>query len=260
MNYDRVLVVGVNSSIASFLLPELNLDKKKLYGITQNPNMISHTWIEKSHIFVSNYPIHEKIQNQILTAIVPSRNEKVLVLNFAGYFGDPAILSNMNLESVVDVVDKNLLQFLSLVQLFLKLPPGSLFVGFSGAGVGGDSVDASSLGYFLSKISLAGAVEVIDRELKNENKRMTLIAPGPFPSEMQQKIARAGTSSVSELAQKKAQDVQLDGDKLKKLVIALNWVATNPNEAGGKIWSAQRDDFLNPSEVINFGLLRRIIS
>jgi hypothetical protein len=43
----------------------------------------------------------------------------------------------MDLNSVVDVLTKNSVQFLSIVKLLEYFPPNSLLVGFSGGGVGG---------------------------------------------------------------------------------------------------------------------------
>jgi short-subunit dehydrogenase len=258
MNYDKVLVVGVNSSIASIVLPELDLDKKNTYGISHSLNQESLSWIEKDNVLISSYPLDQGSLETLLKRIIPLRNEKVLVLNFAGIFGTPAPLKDLNTNSVLETVNQNLSQFLSVAKIFFSLPSNSFLVGFSGGGVGGDNMDATSLGYLLSKISLAGVVEVLDRELKNENKRITLIAPGPFPSAMQEAVSNAPTGLVSNVARKNAQEVQASGDKLKKLAQAINWVSSNPQQAGGKIWSAQRDDFSQIPDRKNFGFLRRV--
>jgi hypothetical protein len=258
MTYDKVLVVGVNSSIASMVMPELDLDKKNTFGISHSLNQESLSWIEKDHVLISSYPLSQVFRETLLNRIIPLRNEKVLVLNFAGIFGTPAPLKDLNTNSVLETVNQNLSQFLSVAEIFFSLPPKSLLVGFSGGGVGGDNMDATSLGYLLSKISLAGIVEVLDRELKNENKRTTLIAPGPFPSIMQEAVSNAPAGLVSNVARKNAQEVQASGDKLKKLAQAINWVSSNPQQAGGRIWSAQRDDFSQIPDRKNFGFLRRV--
>ncbi len=258
MTYDKVLVAGVNSSIASLVLPELNLDVKNTYGISQKLNEDSVSWIGKDRILISSYPLDQSILETLLDRITPLRNEKVLVLNFAGIFGTPSLLKDLNVDSVLKTINENLNQFLSVVKIFYSLPSGSLLVGFSGSGVGGDNMDVTSLGYLLSKISLAGVVEVLDRELKNENKRVSLIAPGPFPSVMQETVSNAPAGSVSNAARKNAQEVRTEGDKIRKLAQAIKWVSSNPHQAGGRIWSAQRDDFSQDFEGKNFGFLRRV--
>ena len=135
----------------------------------------------------------------------------------------------------------------------------SFFIGFSGGGVGGDNLDSSSLGYLMSKISLAGVIEVLDKSFKEQGKRLTLIAPGAFPSNMQTVVANSPIGTVSEEVKIKALGLELDESKIVKLAKAIDWVSNYPNQAGGKIWSAQRDDFLNQIFSEKFGYLRRVI-
>lgn len=258
MTYDKVLVVGVNSSIASFVLPELKFDKCNVYGISQSLNLDGFNWIEKKNILFSKYPLDQKFLDELLDRITPLRNERVLVLNFAGIFGNPAPLKELSTDSVLQTMNENLSQFLSVVKIFCALPPNSLLVGFSGAGVGGDHMDATSLGYLLSKISLTGIVEVLDRELKIDGKRITLIAPGPFPSPMQETVSNAPNGLVSSIARQSAREIQINSDKIGKLAKAINWVSLNSQQAGGRIWSAQWDDFSQIAETQKFGYLRRV--
>jgi NAD(P)-dependent dehydrogenase (short-subunit alcohol dehydrogenase family) len=157
------------------------------------------------------------------------------------------------------VLNENVVQFMSIVKLFSELPKNSFLLGFSGAGVGGDNLDGSSLGYLLAKISLAGIVEVMDQELKAGSKRIALIAPGPFPSEMQSAVANAPAGAVTEKARLQALDLKADDARTRKLVDAIKWVVAHPIETGGRTWSAQRDDFLSTERSGRFGYLRRVI-
>jgi len=259
MTYDKVLVVGPHSSIASFVLPEMQFNRDQVYALTRRLRNADLRWIDEEHLFETNYPLEPDLIKRIVQVICPSGNERVLVLNFAGFFGEPATVRDFELNSVIDVLTKNTLQFLSLVKLFERFPSNSLLVGFSGGGVGGDNMDAASLGYLMSKISLAGIVEVIDREFLLDKKRIALIAPGAFPSEMQAAVANSVVGVVSEDSRNQAANVQADKEKILRLASAITWIANNPNEAGGRIWSAQRDDFFQNSRVEHFGLLRRVI-
>jgi len=259
VTYDKVLVVGPHSSIASFVLPEMQFNRDQVYALTRRLRNADLQWVDEGQLFVTNYPIEPELIKRVVQEMCPFGNESVLVLNFAGFFGEPATIRDFDLNSVIDVLTKNTFQFLSLVKLFECFPSNSLMIGFSGGGVGGDNMDASSLGYLMSKISLAGIVEVIDREFLLDKKRLALIAPGAFPSEMQAVVANSAVGVVSEDSRNQAANVQADKTKILKLANAITWVANNPNEAGGRVWSAQRDDFFQNSRVEHFGLLRRVI-
>jgi len=259
MNYSKVLIVGLNSSIASFVLPALSFNKEIVYGISRGSINKELGWIKSDHIFISDYPFTKKFMEKVGNDLSPQGTENVLVLNFSGFFGEPATLRKFVMNDVVDVLNKNLIQFLALSELFLHFPQKSFLIGFSGGGVGGENMDGSSLGYLLSKISLAGLSEILDRDLMEENKRVALIAPGPFPSVMQSAVANAPMGAVSEASRNQAAQADADEEKIAKLTRAIKWVAENPNESGGRIWSAQRDDFSMLQRSKNFGFLRRVI-
>jgi NAD(P)-dependent dehydrogenase (short-subunit alcohol dehydrogenase family) len=260
MIYSKVLILGAHSSIASFVLPELNFDKEIVYAISRYPVNGDLTWIHRDHIFISEYPFTEKFMSRTAKKLTPCGTENILVINFAGIFGEPAAVKDFVLADVLNVLSENLIQFLSLAKLFSNFPSKSFLIGFSGGGVGGENMDGTSLGYLLSKISLAAVTEILDRDFKEENKRLALIAPGPFPSIMQQVVANAPDGVVSEISRKQAAEVQADSVKITKLANAIKWLAENPSVAGGRTWSAQRDDFSNLKRTSNFGLLRRIIN
>jgi|LakMenEpi03Aug12_release.lakeMendotaPanAssembly.Ray.scaffolds.fasta_scaffold154802_2 NADP-dependent 3-hydroxy acid dehydrogenase YdfG len=259
MKYNKFLVVGAHSSIASAVLPKLDFDKNSIFAMSRTPIKKDLTWLHSDNVFVSDYPINDEFRKYILSKIVTKITDNVLVINFAGYFGSPLSLKELDLEQTVKVLNENVIQFMSVLKFFLELPKNSFLLGFSGAGVGGDHLDGSSLGYLLAKMSLAGIVEIMDHELKNESKRIALIAPGPFPSDMQSAVANAPVGTVTEKMRFQALNLKADDAKARKLADAINWVVSNPAEAGGKIWSAQRDDFLNQIFSEKFGYLRRVI-
>ena len=64
--------------------------------------------------------------------------------------------------------------------------------------------------------------------------------------------------AVSEASRNQAAQADADEEKIAKLAHAIKWVAENPNESGGRIWSAQRDDFSMIQRSKKFGFLRRV--
>jgi len=258
MEYDKILILGVNSSIASFVMPELGFDKDRVYGVSRRTQIKNLPWIENKHVFVSDYPFDQKFIRKILKSLAPTATESILMINFAGIFGVPVDIRKFEIDSVIDTLDKNLIQFLSSIELFSQLPAQSFFIGFSGGGVGGDNMDTSSLGYLLSKISITALIEVYDKNLKEENKRLSLIAPGAFPSNMQMVVANAPIGSVSEATRKQSLELRIDMERILKLSDTINWVASHPKQSGGKTWSAQRDDLSNLPLDEKIGLLRRL--
>ena len=259
MNYSKVLVVGLKSSIAALVMPELDFDKEILFGISRDSKTHNLPWIRSDHILISDFPFADEVNQRVLEEISPLGSEKILVINFAGIFGVPATLDDLNIQEIIEVLNSNVVQFLSIFNLLKKCPPGSFLIGFSGGGVGGDNMDASSLGYLMSKFSLAGVSEILDKDLKGKRSGVALIAPGPFPSNMQTAVANAPEGVVPENARKQAAGVKADATKITRLVNTIRWVANNPNESGGRTWSAQRDDFSDIERSERFGKMRRII-
>ena len=259
MNYTKVLVIGAHSSIASFVMPKLDFDKNSIYAISRREINESLTWMPQENVFISNYPLSEDFMIQLVSKLDKGNSNNILVINFAGSFGIPTAIKNFDIEEANKVLSENVTQFLSAVQLYLKFPKNSFFLGFSGAGVGGDTMDGYSLGYLLSKISLCGLVEVLDANLKDENKRIALIAPGPFPSGMQSAVANAPAGVVTEEARFQAMTIKAEEINLTRLTDAIKWVVSNPNLSGGRTWSAQRDNFSSERLSERFGFLRRVI-
>jgi hypothetical protein len=48
MEYSKILILGVNSSIASFIMPELGFDKDRVYGISHRAEIKNLPW--KKHM------------------------------------------------------------------------------------------------------------------------------------------------------------------------------------------------------------------
>lgn len=259
MKYKKILIVGPHSSIASLVMPKLDFDTNSIYAISRNAMFKDLPWLIKENVFISNYPFKEDFMNHVLNKMAVHNSDNVLIINFAGSFGNPFPINDFDIEEVAQVFNENIVQFLSVAKLFSKFPENSFLLGFSGAGVGGDNMDGSSLGYLIAKLSLVGIVEVLDANLTNEKKRIALIAPGPFPSGMQSAVANAPKGAVTEEARSQAISVRTSDVNLSRLADAINWVISKPNESGGRTWSAQRDDFFNKSRSERFGFLRRVI-
>ena len=260
MNYDKILVVGGNSSIAGFVMPTLNFDKNILYSIVRSKKKSNENWVSPNNIFVSDFPISRESLTQMHELLAPNKIERILILNFVGVYGKPQPIEILKTQDVLEVINENLGLFINLVKFIFELPRESILISFSGAGVGGDNMDVSSPGYLASKIATAALVETLDEQLRKKNKsRIALVAPGPFPSKMQLEVLDANPGFVSDAARKVAQNVTVTDGKIEKLSEAIKWISNNPETSGGKIWSAIHDDFSNSNFSINYGLLRRQI-
>lgn len=260
MNYDKILVVGGNSSIAGFVMPTLNFDKNILYSTVRAKNGSIKNWVRPNNTFVSDFPNNRDSLMQMHDLLAPNRIEKIMILNFIGIFGKPQPIENLETQEALAVINENLGSFINLAKFIFELPRESILISFSGAGVGGDNMDVSSPGYLASKIAMAALAETLDEQLwEKKRSRIALVAPGPFPSRMQSEVSGAGPGFVSEAARKVAQAVSVTNSKINKLSEAVKWISNNPEIAGGKIWSAAYDDFLNGNFSSNYGLLRRQI-
>jgi hypothetical protein len=259
MNYEKILVVGGDSFIANLIMPELNFPRDRIHVASRRKVGTEIKWADAGNIIKTEFPSSETSIKKILTILSAKQNNSVLVINFTGFFGKPSNLTKLVPKDVIDVIDKNLSPFLDLINFFSQLGPGSMLLSFSGAGVGGDNMDATSPGYLASKLSMGGFVEIFDNILKDSKKRLVLVAPGAFPSKMQMAIIEAPLGAVSEELREKTKMITINPSRLLKLKEAIIWIVGNPDASGGKIWSAQFDDFSTKNRPTNFGLLRRII-
>jgi NAD(P)-dependent dehydrogenase (short-subunit alcohol dehydrogenase family) len=103
-------------------------------------------------------------------------------------------------------------------------------------------------------------VEAFDNELKRDGKRVGAIAPGAFPSRMQKVVADSSEDeSGSPERINQAKKVLAEPTDATKLIKMINFLIKNPNSAGGRIWSANYDEFCILESNSEFGKLRRKI-
>lgn len=255
--YNEIIVIGPNSSLAKFVLGELKIDKSKLFGIYHNskPNSLLDFFEEARLLpFQSIRQNSGNLQDALFTF-----GKSVLILNFSGSFGTVSTFESADPYEILQTVNWNLEGFIFGAKLLSSYRSESLMISFCGAGVGGDGLDDSSLGYLTAKSALVLLNEALDNQLMHLGLRLSLISPGAFPSEMQNAVASAPEGSVSDQRRGHAKNVFFHGPKHpEKIINMLTTLIDNPQIAGGRLWSAQHDNFQNSRGVKNFGKLRRI--
>jgi NADP-dependent 3-hydroxy acid dehydrogenase YdfG len=241
--FSQVLVIGSSSGIAQYVLPELDLKNLKVVELTRSkleipPFKCRMRILVKSDIsYMSPSAQRELISN--FDSQLP-----ILVINFAGYFGNPVDYANFDSDDVIEIASINLRIHLSVMRMAGILPKG----------IGGANFEKRSLGYVAGKSSIAFLNEIADQENAKFGVRLGLIAPGAFPTRMRNEATNKEEIGYIE---SKSLSPELVG-RLHKLVNLINWLAHFPNEAGGRIWSANYDSLESPASK-DFGRLRRII-
>jgi NAD(P)-dependent dehydrogenase (short-subunit alcohol dehydrogenase family) len=173
-----------------------------------------------------------------------------------GSYGKIQAVDDLDIEDALLTNSSNLTPFLLIAKIAKVLPAGSRVISFSGAGVGGDNLDDSSLGYLAAKASMAVLAEAIDQQLEKHGVRFGLISPGAFPSRMQEVVSKENSNKIPEKRVLRAKEVMTSMPSPKKLVNLIEFLAANPRQLGGRTWSANFDDLTD--QVGNFGKLRRI--
>jgi NADP-dependent 3-hydroxy acid dehydrogenase YdfG len=254
-DYSQVLIIGSSSGIANLVLPEFNFDG--IFTVAtyrRNQDSILPSGIQNMVFLEEEFDLYspELIQRLLINFQV---SQPILVISFIGFFGTVAAYKEFEIEDVIQTASKNLRFQLILQKLSLVLPSGSLILSFSGAGIGGQTHEDASLGYLAGKAAIAILNELADT--KTKNVRMALIAPGPFPTRMQSVISNAGAGAVSAERRMRARDVSGITERVLKVCAMIDWLANNPDMAGGRLWSAQHDELVAPI-VKDFGKIRRI--
>ena len=253
--YKQVLIIGASSGIANLVLPEFNFENM-LTVVTHRRNQNSNLSKEIQNVtfLEENFDLYSaELIERLLVNFEASK--PILVISFVGVFGNVAAYEEFEIEDVIETASKNLRFQLILQKLSLVLPSGSLILSFSGAGVGGQTLEDASLGYLAGKAAIAVLNELADT--KTKNVRIALIAPGPFPTRMQSVISNASYGAVSEERRMRARDESGVTERVLKVCKMIDWLAANPDSAGGRMWSAQHDELVAPIEN-NFGKIRRI--
>jgi NAD(P)-dependent dehydrogenase (short-subunit alcohol dehydrogenase family) len=256
MNINQLVIFGSTSSIAKALLPNLNIEPNHIFSVDRvNSKQNANGFIPRENQFRLDWDDVSEIEKFIATILNERLVGPVLVLNFMGYFGQIERIEDLDIADALTTNSKNLLPFLLLAKHAKLMPPGTRIISFSGAGVGGDNLDDSSLGYLAAKASMALLAESIDQQLARYEIRFGLIAPGAFPSRMQAVVAQEDSRKIPELRISRAKEVMSSNASTEKLAHLVGFLADNPDLLGGRTWSANFDVLTDQQG--NFGRLRR---
>jgi hypothetical protein len=258
--YKKILVAGATSYIASLVIPRLDYGNSQVFFATRGTNIPENLKAVPDHRILKNVSYQNPMSSEeILRSIALSPNENLLILNFVGSLGHIPETLVQNPSDFHQTFKENLDPFLCLTDVFLKAAPMSLYLSFSGAGLGGDRLDSTSLAYTSAKASMAVLAEIFDREHVDFGYRFGLVAPGAFPSKMQSVVANLSSIRSDMKERIGAANETLDGiPNSEKLANLINFLIRNPDQAGGRIWSANHDNFWPRPKSPNFGKLRRI--
>ena len=209
--------------------------------------------------YVVNFTNPDAAYEKVVQDVLPNLTKKTVIINFMGTFGTVSTLQNLSIETAFSTMKQNLVPFFVFSKLACSLLPGSAYISFSGAGVGGENLDASSYGYASSKGSAAILIDAINKELNIFGNSAFLIAPGPFPSKMQRAVlsdsqALLGHSEIVE----RAREVLQITPNVSNLVTLFDCLIDNLDLAGGKVFSANWD---HASQILanpDLGKIRRI--
>ena len=256
MNYNQLVIFGSTSSIAKALLPSLDFEPNQILSIDRLSNkQVVNEYIPEKNQFRIDWSDVSGIEEFVSKILNDCLIGPVLILNFMGSFGQIERIEKLDIADALSTNSKNLLPFLLVAKLAKFMLPGTQIISFSGAGVGGDNLDDSSLGYLASKASMALLTESIDQQLAPYEIRFGLIAPGAFPSRMQEVVAQENPRKIPELRISRAKEVMSSSASTEKLAHLVAFLADNPHLLGGRTWSANFDDLTDKQG--NFGKLRR---
>lgn len=257
MNLSTLIVFGSTSSIAKAVIPELDVKPSRIFSFDRvRPDQEINEYIPESNQFRIDWGNVNEIESFVKSRLNQNVSEPVLILNFMGYFGKIETVDDLDIDETLLTNSKNLTSFLLIAKIARFLPTNSRIISFSGAGVGGDNLDDSSLGYLAAKASMAVLAEAIDHQLEKHGVRFGLISPGAFPSRMQEVVSKESSDKISEKRVLRAREVMTGTPSTQKLVNLIEFLAENPEQLGGRTWSANFDKLT--VQIGNFGKLRRI--
>jgi NAD(P)-dependent dehydrogenase (short-subunit alcohol dehydrogenase family) len=257
MNIKTLIVFGSTSSIAKVLLPDLNFEPNQIFSFDRvKSKQDLNEYIPKANQHHLDWNDLNKIEKSIGKSMNANFAEPILVLNFMGVYGSIQKIDELDIEDALLTNSMNLLPFFLIAKIAKTLPTGTRIISFSGAGVGGDNLDDSSLGYLAAKASMAILTEAIDQQLAKHGVRFGLISPGAFPSRMQEVVSQESTKKIPELRVSRAKEVMMSVPSTERLAKLVIFLADNAHLLGGRTWSANFDELVNQDG--NFGKLRRI--
>jgi NADP-dependent 3-hydroxy acid dehydrogenase YdfG len=256
--FDHVIVFGAGSSIAKYVTPGLEKYSKSLISVYRK--IPTHPTVNENFDHrICEFDLNDDLQSfdLFMSELGIKSHETVLILNFVGLFGELESTEVISPELILETMNANLLPFLKIVKLLKSVEGDSAMIGFSGGGIGGPNLERASLGYLAGKGAMGFISEAISGELKKQFKSLALIAPGPYPSPMQEVVANSTFHEFEESREKSKKVIQGEVDP-KKLLNLIDWVIQNPAGANGRILSALHDDPISISEISDFGFLRRV--
>ena len=253
----KLIIFGSTSSIAQLVIPHLGLKANNIYSIDRNREIqVEFSFVPPENRYEIEFFANELSEQKFSKIFKQFSSEECIILNFMGKFGSIETLKCLNIGDVLQTQNDNLLPFLLIAKFANWFQPGTSIISFSGAGVGGDKIDDSSLGYLSAKASMAILAEAIDSQLAFSGIRFGLIAPGAFPSPMQDIVAKTNNTNISNSRIANAQKVMDSLPNTKKLIELIRFLISNPEQLGGRTWSANFDELTPKTD--NFGKLRRI--
>ena len=257
MKVNTLIVFGSTSSIAKALLPALSIESNRIFSFDRaNTNHLANKYIPEVNQCRLDWDNLTEIESLISARLKLKFSEPILVLNFMGSIGSIQKINELDIEDALSTNSKNLFPFLLIAKIAKFLPSETRIISFSGAGVGGDNLDDSSLGYLAAKAAMVILTESIDRQLMPIGVRFGLISPGAFPSKMQEVVSLESASKIPMSRIKRAKEVMARPTSVERLVEMVGFLADHPHLLGGRTWSANFDDLISQSG--NFGKLRRI--
>ncbi len=257
MNNRNLIVFGSTSAIAKLCIPNLDFDQERIFSIDRlNSKRPIDSYILKKNQFLIDFSQVKRIDTLIKEKLGDLTAYPSIVLNFMGVLGEVQPIGCLDIKKALGENNDNLLPFLSIAKLMSNFPTGSAVISFSGAGIGGENLDDSSLGYLSAKAAMLILAEAIDRQLSPFGIRFGLVAPGAFPSQMQNKVAKANETNIPAERILRARDVMNSTPSAERLIRLLKFLINNPVELGGRTWSANFDELTEKTG--NFGKLRRV--
>lgn len=259
MKYSKVLITGAGSYIATQILDKLDFGQSEIFLVSRkrlNP-LLMINYVNRNHLIIEDFGDENSFQS-VQDFIQLNTDDRLLVINFIGVFGSIASIDEINNESFHLELKQNLNPFLTLSKLIVNCDAG-LFISFSGGGIGGDNLETISPSYLASKAALVFMIEGLDKTYCDRGVRFTAVSPGAFPSRMQDVVANSHNESVvSKRRRDEANKTLNSKTDPGKLIDMINFLIRNPEEAGGRIWSANFDHLAGKDMTANFGKMRRI--
>jgi NAD(P)-dependent dehydrogenase (short-subunit alcohol dehydrogenase family) len=256
----NVVVVGSTSKIAQLLAPYIRDVFSQI--IVVNHRLISNheiSFFPNALNLIVDFSRPNLAYEKIVGEVLDKLNGPTILMNFTGVLGPVSDFTEIDIEKTLSIVNENLGPFFVLTKFASLLEKESAYVGFSGAGVGGNSLDLSSVGYAAAKGSTGVLIDAINLELKKSEKFAFLIAPGAFPSKMQRAILdNPKQRSENTIAFEQALETLSKEPNVTKLISLLDYLLKNLSLAGGKVFSAKWDNLEEISNNDDLGKIRRI--